>query len=664
MAIKAAAFGAGLWCAVGSISAQYSSDLTQQASHFFDAKDFLQASEKLEEYRAQHPHSRSTYLNLQQCYYQLGDKNRLCSLASEAEDNGVHFVSGRSAYLCNTAFRVKFQTNIYYPKTDVYFERGYRPEYTRADSLRGALRPERTCYDVNYYDLSVELFPRSRTIAGSNTFYFTALSASRTLQLDLFEPFRIERIVMGDTTLSFHREYQAVFVDLPKTLVPGNRYRLTVYYEGKPQKARRPPWQGGFVWSHDSRLHRWTGVACEQLGASSWWPVKDHLSDRPDSMSIRITVPHRYHAVSNGRLRSVDTLPDGKARFNWFVSYPINSYNATFYMGRYVSFMDTIPLEGQPLEAWYHVLPWNRKRAEEYFKQAREVVAFYSKTFGMFPFRNDRFRMVESPYEGMEHQTAIAYGNAYNVRKNSVGYLNRQYDYIIVHEAAHEWWGNSVTVGDMADVWLHEGFATYSEYLFLEDKLGYEAAMEEMAHQWPLINNIWPLVQNRNVNEDAFVGQDVYLKGAQLLQSLRACIDNDSLFLGMLRGFYNQFRYQVIQSDDFVRFVNAYTGQDFTPLFNLYLYKTQPPTLMYTYRKEGDSIRFSYWWSDVDEGFTLPFSIEVLGPGTALRLVGTTQKQEVVLEGAQSFRFFNGKNGVANCPHNGLTYYFTSLSAE
>ena len=464
---------------------------------------------------------------------------------------------------------------------------------------------------------------------------------------------------LNGETVKYHREFDAVFVDLPEDIIPGRQYTLTIGYSGKPRNAPNPPWEGGFVWKRDKHFHRWVGVACEQYGASSWWPVKDHLSDRPDSMNIHIEVPSKFQAISNGQLRGVDTLSDGFSRYNWHVSYPINSYNVTFYMGKYTEFTDSIMWNDSLLTLRYHVMPYNLDIAREHFKQARDVVRVYNDAFGPFPFWRDDFRMVESPYEGMEHQTAIAYGNAYNNSKNSESYLNGNFDYIIVHEAAHEWWGNSVAAADMADVWLHEGFATYAEYVFLEAMLGYDKAREEIHHKMIYILDIWPMVQNYNVNEDAFAGGDVYTKGATMLHCLRATINNDSLFTDLIRNFQLSYRDSTCNSDDFIDFVNQYTGKDFSAFFSKYLYDTGLPVLEYSYTRENGGIRLKYKWDEVEDGFEMPLAIKTFDTEHAIRLMATTKEQEIFLENAKSFNFYNEFVPLDNCPRNSLTYFRT-----
>lgn len=627
--------------------------------NYLQDDDYLQGLEKMNEYLAKVPNSMAALHNRSICLRYMGDLEGSCADILKLQSLDPIRKLKISDFLCKEENKVKWLKKQYYHNTKIYPELGYRPKYTLADTIRGALRLERNCYDVYFYDLTVRIIPFHKSIEGSNDIYFKGVKKSKSIQIDLFDNYTVNQVSLDNKDLKYSRVCQALFIELPDSIIPGMNYKLTIKYSGKPPKAPNPPWDGGFVWKRDKSFNRWVGVACEQFGASSWWPNKDHLSDKPDSMGINIEVPEKYSAVSNGRLRNVTTIDNKYKRYEWFVDYPINNYNATFYMGKYSEFTDTLYDCGKKLVMRYHVLPYHYDIAREQFKQAKAVVKFYDKAFGPFPFWNDNYRLVESPYEGMEHQTAIAYGDAFNNGENALVYVNKMFDYIIVHESAHEWWGNSVAAGDMADIWLHEGFATYSEILFLEDTLGYDASIEEMHNHMKLIFNVWPLVQNRDVNENSFASNDVYTKGAALLQCLRATLDNDSLFKKMLYDFHMSYRFKILNSNDFIQFVNNYTGKNFTPLFNKFLYDTRIPILSYSYERVGNDLILKYKWIEVDDGFTMPFSIETVCNGEAIRIVASTKEQEIVLKNTRSFSFFHLIKSAENCPHNGLTYYNT-----
>jgi hypothetical protein len=491
------------------------------------------------------PFSEDAYYNRGICRMYLGDKAGSCSDLNRSAEKSSFFTKKFIRYYCDTNYISSFLKTYYYKSTKLLAEKGYRPEYTKRDTLRGALRPERNCFDVFYYNLTVRIHLFSHSIEGVNEIWFRGINHSAEIQLDLFRNLTIKSVLLDSVELEYRREFDAFFVKIPNGITPGKDYKIVVAYSGKPREAPNPPWDGGFVWSRDKRLNHWVGVACEQLGASVWWPVKDHLLDKPDSMRLNIEVPSRFQAICNGTLQKVVPIDKKYSRYEWLVHYPINNYNATFYMGKYSEFTDTLYSLGDTLVMRYHVMPYHTQKAKEHFKQAKPVVNSYNKAFGAFPFWKDDFRMVESPFEGMEHQTAIAYGESFDNKRNSRTYLNHQFDYIIVHEAAHEWWGNSVAVGDMADIWLSEGFSTYAEYIFLEDTLGYKVALAELHQNLSNIYNFWPLVQNRDVNENTFASSDVYSKGATLLNCLRATINNDSIFKNLIRDFHKSHRFKM-----------------------------------------------------------------------------------------------------------------------
>jgi aminopeptidase N len=587
----------------------------------------------------------------------LGDFESACVDLKLAQNQGLKEIQHFTDYMCDPEFIRDVLIKQFYKKETVYPELGYRPRYTRADTLRGALRPERTCFDVFFYDLRVKIMPKGKKIQGSNSIYFRIVHPTRKIQIDLFAGYQITGILWNGSQLAWHREYNAVFIDFPQELLAGEKHNITIFYGGKPLTAPNPPWDGGFVWQRDKNKDLWLGVACEHLGASSWWPNKDHLTDKPDSMRISLEVPKGYQAVSNGDLQRIEAAGRKFDRFTWFVDYPINNYNVTFYIGKYTAFSDTLVQDNDTLKLDYNVLTFNLDIATEHFKQTRDIVSFYNQAFGYYPFAKDGFGLVESPYEGMEHQSAIAYGNGYN-KNNTRDYRNQLYDYIIVHEGAHEWWGNSVTACDMADIWIHEGFATYAEYLFLESKFGKNEYLYELADKSRYIFNIWPMVQNRDVNENTFAGNDVYNKGAMLLHCLRCTINNDSLFFAILHDFCISNRYKTVNTNDFVAFVNRYTASDYTAFFNIYLYDTRLPVLDYTFTNDLGDLVMKYRWTGVEEGFIMPFGIATSNK-ESLRLVADTSWKEVRIPQTAWFNFYNIWKGYEGSVDNSFTYFNT-----
>ena len=365
---------------------------------------------------------------------------------------------------------------------------GKVPKFTNERILLGELTTYRSCFDVSYYDLSLDINPEEKSLNGIVEIHAKALEDFDTIQIDLHKNFDVTQLIEVDNNipLNFHRRERAIFIQIHKN--KNEVFKLKIRYNGKPKVAKKPPWKGGFVWKKDDNGNHWDGVACESIGASIWWPLKDHTSDEPDSMRLHYTVPKGLMAIGNGSFEGkINAL--NKTTYNWFISYPINTYNVSIYIGKFKKIEDEyIGINGKSLSISHYVLEKNYEKAKLHFKQLHPQLALYEKRFGEYPWYKDGFKLVESPYEGMEHQTAIAYGNKY---KNDSYSLT---DYIILHETAHEWWGNSVTARDLAHVWLQEGFATYSEALFYEEKNGYEAYENQLYWNRIFIKNKYPLV--------------------------------------------------------------------------------------------------------------------------------------------------------------------------
>lgn len=632
-----------------------------EAQYDFTIKNFHGAIEKMNLLIDIDPYNAKAFYNRARAKLLLGDKYDACS----DFNNAIKLGSGKNKryiqYYCDPAYRLKMLKKYFYKKEILLPENNYRPRYTRADTLRGALRPERTCFDVYHYDLTVRIIPKGRKIQGTNGIYFMVTEQTQKIQIDLFDNYTINEIKWQNQDLEFEREFNALFIKFPEMLNPGEKHKVTISYNGNPVVAKDPPWKGGFVWKRYKRFNRWAGVACEHFGASSWWPNKDHLSDEPDSMKINIEVPAKFKAISNGTLRNTINLDNSYTRYEWFVSYPINNYNVTFYMGKYTYFNDTLILDNDTLMMNYYVMPSNLEKAKEHFKQALQVVQFYNDIFGKYPFMRDGFGLVESAYAGMEHQSAIAYGNSYSNKKN-YEYRNKQYDGIIVHEAAHEWWGNAVSAGDMTDAWIHEAFATYAEMLFMEHVFGKEEYLYELNSRTNFIFNVWPMVQNRDVNENSFVSNDIYNKGAMMLHCFRCTLNNDSLFFKLLKDLFEHHRYRIVDSDDFIEYVNRYTNDDYTAFFNKFLYDTRLPVLEYSFRKDSAGLILSYKWTEVDKGFKMPFCI-MTDNKKSIRLTGTTTKQEIKLEKTSWFNFYNLWRGYNGAEPNSYTYFHTKCTS-
>ena len=516
-----------------------------------------------------------------------------------------------------------------------------RAAFTHADTLRGTLTPERRCYDVRFYHLDVRVDPARKYISGSNTIRFTVDSAFDRMQIDLFANLKIDSILLDNdgALLPYERDSNAFFVQLPSLLAPGSSHDVKVFYSGNPLTAKNPPWSGGFTWKEDSSGTPWVVVTCQGTGASCWWPNKDHQSDEPDSMLISVTVPPGLEDVSNGRLRASAQLPDGWTRYDWFVSYPVNNYNVTVNVGKFTHLSDTYRSGDDDLSLDYYVLPSHAGRAKEQFKQAKQMLGVFEKYFGKYPFVRDGYKLIESPHNGMEHQSAIAYGNRF--LGGYVGYASSEvgmkFDFIIVHESSHEWWGNSVTAKDVADMWLHESFGAYAEALFVEDLFGREEALTYINAKKQNVRNDRPIVGVYNVQEEG--SADMYDKGQLVLNTLRSVIDNDKLWFSILRGMQETYRYQTITYDTVVAYVNRRTGKDLSYFFEQYLKNTKPPQLEVITRKKGNKVTARYrWTADVPE-FRMP--VKVTTSGNRYEWIFPTkdwQTMEVHIDRPEQFR--------------------------
>ena len=480
-------------------------------------------------------------------------------------------------------------------------------EFSLSDSLRGSLSSYRSCYDVYYYDLNVTIDDKNKELINSyNDFYITSLEDFDNIQIDLFSNLEINSIVFNETKLNFKRKFNAVFIDFSEIIKKGENVKFRVNYDGKPRKAVNPPWDGGFSWDYDKNKNPWIGVSCQGLGASSWWPCKDHQSDEPDSMRITCTVRSPLKVVSNGKLISNKSGYDLKLKSkvntsSWFVSYPINNYNVTLCAADYAHFSDYYLSYSDTLFLDYYVLTYNETKAKEHFKQVKPMLECFEEYFGQYPFINDGFSLVETPYLGMEHQSAIAYGNnylpGYNGNKNFIAGLD--FDYIIVHETGHEWWGNSITTNDIADMWIHEGFCTYSEVIYVECMYGYETMLEYVNNQKRFVRNDKPIVGPYNVNKKG--SNDMYQKGSLMLHTLRNLINDDELWFSILKGISIDFKYKVLDGKDIIEYINRKVDFNLSLFFNQYLFNSKIPILEYKIQKEGREYVLLYRWNAIKD---------------------------------------------------------------
>ena len=484
-------------------------------------------------------------------------------------------------------------------------------KFTLKDSLRGSLRSERD-YNVLHYNLDIKLDPEDKFIIGSNEITLLSRSALKEIQIDLFQNMKIIKITQGKKSLKYRRVFDAVFVECP--LNPEENAKIKIEFEGHPLVAKNAPWDGGFVWKSDEAGNPWVGVACEGIGASLWWPNKDHLSDEPESMDIWITVPKDLSAISNGRLIETEKVGKKHKKYHWQVSYPINNYNVTLYVGDYVNFNEEITtLSKEKLLLNYYVLRPNLEKAKEHFKQTPKILESFEHYLGPYPFIKDGYALVESPYLGMEHQSAIAYGNKFN-RGYLGGRIPEEFsvDYIILHESAHEYWGNSVSCKDHAEMWIHEGFTTYMENLYIEYYYGKEAGLKYLESNKKAIKNDKPLLGPKSVNFTENPG-DIYSKGAWVLQSLRYAIGNDSIWFDILKTFYNQHKYGFAETKDFVDLVNVKTQRDFTPFLRQYLKYKELPKLVYSVSVRDNYTQIKYKLDCLEREFYVPIEFNLDG---------------------------------------------------
>ncbi len=487
--------------------------------------------------------------------------------------------------------------------------RGQSNNFTRADTLRGALSPLRSSYDINYYHLDIKLDIEKKKISGSNLFKFTAVQDLNRLQFDLFENMNIEKVHYQGKEIQFKREFNAVFIDFPERIKKGTKAEFTVFYNGNPTIARNPPWDGGFTFSADQNGKPWVSVSCQGFGASSWWPNKDHQSDEVDSMLISIAVPKGLMNVSNGRLVSIKEQEDNFTQYNWFVSYPINNYNVSLNVADYVHFNDSYQGENGTLTLDYYVLRENLDKAKKQFgENVKPMFGAFENWFGPYPFYRDGYKLIETPYLGMEHQTAVAYGNkylnGYRGRDLSGTGLGLKWDYIIIHETGHEWFGNNITSKDIADMWIHEGFTMYSEALYVESIEGKAAGAKYIAGIRSNITNNKPIIGIYNVNHEG--SGDMYYKGANLIHMTRILLDDDKKWRELLRGMNKEFGLKTTTTEEIVAYINKITGKNLSKIYDQYLRYAQIPVL--EHKQEGNQVYYR-WQADV-ENFDMPIRIK------------------------------------------------------
>ena len=485
---------------------------------------------------------------------------------------------------------------------------GQKKQYSEQDSLRGSIGPGRAWWDLQYYHLTVDVDPQNKYLSGENLVRYRVVDSAASMQIDLQPPLKINGVWQDGEALDFNSNGNAHFISLKKPQQIGSVNTLVVSYSGHPKEADFAPWDGGFTWEKDQNGKDFVATSCQGIGASIWWPNKDHMYDEVDSMRISITAPKDLVSVGNGRLESVEETAEKKT-YHWFVSNPINNYCVNVNIGDYVNFNEVYEGEKGPLDLDYYVLRDNLEKAKLQFTQVRKTMEAFEYWFGPYPFYEDSFKLVEVPYLGMEHQSSVTYGNQYQN-----GYLGRdlsgtgwgmEFDFIIVHEAGHEWFANNITYKDIADMWIHEGFTAYSENLYLDYHFDTAASAAYVTGTRYNIKNDRPVIGDYGVNKRG--SSDMYYKGSNLLHTLRQLIENDELWRSVLRGLNEDFYHQTVTTEQIENYISEKTGKDLTAFFNQYLRTTSIPVL--EYRIEDTTITYRY--TDIVEDFDMPVRIFV-----------------------------------------------------
>ncbi len=447
------------------------------------------------------------------------------------------------------------------------------------------------------------------------------------IQLDLYENLKVDKIVSGAQELKYERELNTVFVDFPETLKRGREYAIDFHYSGSPRETGR---FGGIAFRKDPAGRPWVNTACEGEGSSIWWPSKDQWRDEVQNMRLSVSIPNGLVDASNGRFLGKTDLGDGYTRWDWQINYPINSYNVSLNIGNYVQFSDTLG----DLTLDFYVLPESLEKAKVQFAQAKPMIEAYQKYFGEYPFKKDGYKLIEVPYSGMEHQSAVTYGNRF-----ANGYLERdwtgvgvspKFDFIIIHESAHEWFGNAVSAADISDMWIQEGWTTYLEVVYVEHMFGYDDALKYVNGYRAKVANKSPIITPRGIHRTP--SQDQYFKGALFLQTLRAVVNDDKRWWKLMRDTYQEFKYRNIMTEDLVAFFNKETGKDWTPIFDQYLRHADLPTLELTFNDAEGTV--SYRWKADEKGFNMPIRVgkagawQTIQPTTEWKKLSTPLKKD------------------------------------
>lgn len=496
---------------------------------------------------------------------------------------------------------------------------------TLQDTLMGSVTPERAWWDLTYYHLDVEVFPEEKKLKGSNTIQYKVLQPHQVMQVDLQAPLKISKVLQNGKKLKFRNVGNIWYITLASKQIVGETGKVQVFYEGQPKIAVKPPWDGGIQWEKDLEGQWFIATSCQGVGASIWWPCKDHMYDEPDSMRISATVPAPLIDVSNGRLESVKENPNQTRTFTWVVKNPINNYGVNLNIGNYKSWNEQYAGEKGPLDLSYYALPQDLEKAKKQFRQVPLMLKAFEYWFGPYPFYEDGYKLVQVPYLGMEHQSSVTYGNRFEN-----GYLGRdlsgtgwglKWDFIIIHESGHEWFANNITYRDIADMWIHEGFTNYSEALFVEYYYGKQAATEYVVGLRKGIQNQARIMGTIGINRRG--SGDMYSKGGNMLHTIRKVIDDDAKWRGILRGMNSQFFHQTVDGRQIREYISEQAGIDLSKVFKQYLEEIQIPLFEYQWNDN----KLFYRWNNVIEGFNMPVDVKV--GSQYVRLNPATQWQSI-----------------------------------
>ena len=519
----------------------------------------------------------------------------------------------RKRYVLNWTLVLIVLATICLPSSLAHAQGRRQRAATEQEKLRGSITPQREWWDLLHYDLHVQFFPESKTIAGSNEITFSVTKPNKAMQIDLQKPLEIKSATLDGKPLEYTRNGNVYLLEIADALEVGTKHKVKIEYGGKPVESRRPPWSGGVTWNKDDNDKPFISTTCQGIGASIWWPCKDHGYDEPDQgMDIRYTVPDGLTAVGNGRLIEESANEDDKTQtFHWQVTQPINNYCVNANIGDYVHFSEVFKGEKGDLDMDYWVLKGDKERAVKQFKEAPRTMKAFEHWFGPYPFYEDSYKLVQVPYLGMEHQSSVTYGNGFqngyrgtDLSDTGVGLL---FDFIVVHESGHEWFGNNISMKDAADMWIHESFTNYSENLFVEYHFDEQKAQDYVIGCRGRVQNDRPIIGQYGLNRSG--SGDMYYKGGNMLHTMRHIIDDDEKWRDILRGLNKTFWHQTVTTEQVESYINKQSGIDFGKFFDQYLRSTKIPKLVY--KIDGNKVTCHF--ENVVDGFSIPVDFKING---------------------------------------------------